>query len=1274
MQASPQSQAALDKLLCGGALSSGDLTIGPLAEPTTILLSVVADRYEDLRGRSGTDQAHALRRLYMAAARTAEEGQPRPSGIAENEGRPVTGGVAKGSPPGWRLLRLRCQSIRGIAPHGEVFTFSFEGKSTLIFGPNGSGKSSLLSAVGWVLTGQTATDADEGLDQAPLYSIPKSSGKSSKIKDWPVIHTLPPDDPRRVTPACWARIELRSTDGRQLHLRRSTPGALESSSDGATWGPCPALDAHGIQPLDVQLSLLAPAIFARRSIESASNTRHLLSLMLGYDDLENIGELAGLLGRNRTILANAEKERIDAQWAELRQKLGPLSAKVREELPARADVAGLSALSHPSVKAIDDAEQAITRVIETAERDLAHLLGLATADTPTHGGLADALTSAVMLLEKGVWHTFPSLSDLRLQVALSGSEDEPPSVRLAALFEATSAFVASAKRRIANRLQWWRKETERGSKSSLLIQAAQYPLADPPVCPVCDQPITDLPVHGELTALQALDPDLLRQVKEFFRDLEEELDAILPLALRDIARNDPADRLREDWENLRDTIGPELTSVIGAVDASVRSIAAGLAPVVCEDEEVVPADADDPFKAHAAGFTATLLLARRALAILGWAELHLARAEEALRVAVTALPAGEPPSLCATLSRGKQAAADIIPLTPVRDELRSANRLRNTIAAAEEQLAHLDAMKSSIEDIKGLLKYAARQVGDIFGAIREKTLAHCQLLYPESSSGLSPARLVMGTGRDRTVEAYLSGGDFEVPGQHYANAGLQRAITLSFFFALLDQHPGGLGFVVMDDPILSLDDDHREAWSAHILKPKLETTQIVLATHQRQYLNHCKHDFQNGQLIELNPRAQARCISWRPGDRLDRAEEEAGRAWTNAPTELRKYREEVLITLDAYSPSPFFMRSNLAQSLENYAAVAAPHPLSGSGQQKIVAKFKDQRVARVLDPGSHALTEGDLTEPMVRECLRELRECDAAFKNELCRLDRLRAHQRRATAVMPPATATVGLIPILQFKGVCPEATWDEAMEIPVLGRAAARTNGCIVEMVEEVWLTRLAPGGAVLVAGETLEPVARRGQWALLASDEVPVADGELAAVMDTKGNRLLREIWSDGDRFILQSINPVKAIPSLSVDKAEVALRKVIGVLYEPSRTAKAGNGTAIAEWQPRSDFDPEMVKKLYAITIQGTSLDPIARHGQKVLVADKHTVRDAKVLKGSLAVLETTEEGHVIKRVFFAGRQWVLDSPNPVDPHDPIVITERKIRGVWPVRGVLFEMGED
>ena len=67
MKANPQSLLAVETLLSGGVLTSGDLSIGPLNESAIKLLRVLVEYYDNLHVRSGADQVHALRQAYIAA-------------------------------------------------------------------------------------------------------------------------------------------------------------------------------------------------------------------------------------------------------------------------------------------------------------------------------------------------------------------------------------------------------------------------------------------------------------------------------------------------------------------------------------------------------------------------------------------------------------------------------------------------------------------------------------------------------------------------------------------------------------------------------------------------------------------------------------------------------------------------------------------------------------------------------------------------------------------------------------------------------------------------------------------------------------------------------------------------------------------------------------------------------------------------------------------------------------------------------------------------------
>jgi SOS-response transcriptional repressor LexA len=203
---------------------------------------------------------------------------------------------------------------------------------------------------------------------------------------------------------------------------------------------------------------------------------------------------------------------------------------------------------------------------------------------------------------------------------------------------------------------------------------------------------------------------------------------------------------------------------------------------------------------------------------------------------------------------------------------------------------------------------------------------------------------------------------------------------------------------------------------------------------------------------------------------------------------------------------------------------------------------------------------------------------------------------------------------------------------------------------------------------------VAKRGQWVLLAADDVACNDGDLVAATCASGDLLLRRIWSNGDSWTFEAINAVRPVNSVIAPKVDSAVRKIVGVLYEPSRRAKSITGDTIREWQHRADFQVAWLENLASVYVEGTSLDPIARAGQRVLI-DRQPAHDhSHVRNGELAVVDTNVDGigRVIKRVYHLGDECILISPNPVDPHSPEILTKAQLveAKFWIVCGVLFE----
>ncbi len=469
----------------------------------------------------------------------------------------------------------------------------------------------------------------------------------------------------------------------------------------------------------------------------------------------------------------------------------------------------------------------------------------------------------------------------------------------------------------------------------------------------------------------------------------------------------------------------------------------------------------------------------------------------------------------------------------------------------------------------------------------------------------------------------------------------------------------------MDDPILSLDEDHRERWSSRILSPLLSSIQVLLTTHQSQYLSNCSSDFSADRIVRLNPRDRTQRISWQPGDRLQRAQHQLNTDHLVAAMSLRKFREDLLISLDAYSPVAFFNPNDLKGSLDAYGRLASPNPLTSTAQQKIVHALRGQTIARVLDPAMHSLTESAVTKPMVEDCLSSLLSLSTQIDKEFSRLERMRKRAMRGSRI--PAA-------VVPFTRLNDRATWSAPLRVPFIGAAAARSSPWVVDIGDEGRLLSISPGAAVLVAGDVLNPVAWYGQWALLAPEDIAPNDGDLVAAEDSGGNRYLRRVWSDGERWTLEGINPVRPVAAVSVGKLDAPLRKIIGVLYEP--TAKASRQSrAVSEWEESGAIDVQATIRRYrAIDVLGNSLEPLARPGQKVIVGERCHDLDS-ITNATLAVLETDgAAGNVIKRVYPKDGNWILVSPNPVEPIDPVVLPHDEVRAIWPLCGVLFESNDE
>lgn len=799
MRLTPESKFVLDTLITGGTLTAGNISIGPLDETTRLLLQVIIDNYDSLCGTRGEDRAESLLKAYLLIAKPETEEVPSNSKPLKPDSHVRTESTQEehepetlpdmptipsfDTPPMWRLHELKCRSIKGVAPSGEEFPFSFDGKSNLLFGPNGSGKSSLLGAVIWVLTGITLTDDPEQKEVSSIHRTSKGAKRGSKICDWPPIATLPDtNDPSSCAPDSMAMIQLKSSDNKTtLCLRRSIDEGLEISLDEQAWAPCPDLSKCGIKPLDLQLSIVAPTIFGRQAIESAPNSRKILSLMLGYEPLEDIGTLVSNLAYNRTSLFNSLTKSTNAERLILSTKITSLPTFLKDESKLKETLKTLQSLPKLSTKKIGEIRQDVDDQIAKARASIAKILGITNGETPVPTDLDENLIKAIGHLEKGFSKVFPSLSSVAVETVLTEKDGRSPEERLHYIEESLQNFVGSAQTKIEERLRWWRKETEPGSKAKLLLMAAQSYDPAKIECPVCDQSIKDLPVKDELESLKDLDPKLLEKLKLFFINLADDLNNTVLENIRIIAGASPHERLLSDWEALkkREELA-EMSQIIQDFESPVNQLTTSIEMITTKLPQLLPPDSEPKFLKAATSFFSKVNCAYMALAILRWACTKLDSIKQKLSYLITAPSTDNPDSLISVLSKGKTAAQEIKPLKLLLIQLSEVETAIDKISESQNKLKNLKTLKEPLDILKKLSKYAVKKTTTIFYEIKDKTIINWKLLYPENSTGLYPSGLVMAGVKDKSIESLLTHGDYEVPGPPFANAGLQRAIALSF--------------------------------------------------------------------------------------------------------------------------------------------------------------------------------------------------------------------------------------------------------------------------------------------------------------------------------------------------------------------------------------------------------------------------------------------------------------------------------------------------------------
>jgi len=1082
---------------------------------------------------------------------------------------------------------------------------------------------------------------------------------------WPDAATLPPSEvPLSARePTYWVALELVGEDAKgnakRIWVRRHNDEGLGYSPNGEEpWESIESLTEVKINELDVELCILMPARAAHLRFGKDPQLLTVFAQLVGLDDLEHIAEVAGSACSQLRTQATRQLKEVDG-FEDLARKAirgvrdsAPDSVSKLAEFPEATD-------ELPNPQRIESLGHKVKALKEEVDRQLAAELGLQLpkAGKPLDDATKKQLDDLPGKVSTAYDRLSMALSETFSQTFAFAEIDERSIEDLAVRLK---EFRETGRRQVEERVQWAKTEQVE-PRAPLLLEAAKYFPEGSTQCPVCEKDIKGEPIADRLNKLRSLAdrPHLRRKAQELATDLLNALDKVIPSHKRKESSTQLADRVLSDWLAFKKSCLSDLLAHPGAPsDGEISTLADKLRkrrprPVKPFVESRWPRE----FREALAELEAAWGQANGYVDLLRACQEQGGTISERLE-AILREPADErkPLSLRARLAKAHDLAVSAKPLADTRDHLKTTYKWTKKAADTREQAERRQSLAAAVEPIKGLSGVVRSEVRGIVGEVSSEMESLYDKLYDDEHlrfGMLTPGHPANPDVRDE-MNLYVRRGDAILPFTPFTNAGRGRALALALVFALMSKRTHCLGFILQDDPVTSLDDEHRARFVDRLIDPLLEANQIVLATHYESFYESAEPVFAEAENLRLTPRRSERDrLRFEPGRLLERVREALSKSdcsWRAEADNLRVWIERALGAISSYCPKPF-IRERLRNTIDAYRQERDPQ-IATPERDKIIDAIQSIPVMRVLNKLHHNKA---ITEPEVRDALTELEICRK--HHILKEIERLRALWKHRSAGRPLEHR---IIPFELPPGLVISDT-----EVQVVGSAAAAAEGQPIDLTEQAQM-KLATVSPLLVKAPTLAPVALPGQFVLVAGQDVVCEDGDLVAARTDEYGFYLRRFWQVEGDAVLESVNPTTTAAPICVPITKCCARRIVGVLF-PGPPG-AGRGSEGTEWAVPTGDDPVNLENLLGVQVHGHSLEPIASQGQIVLL--RRLADPASVAKGSLSCIELTEGGAVLKRCYPGPDKWMLLSINPTSPEDPMLVKPSDVRSVFALAGVLFD----
>jgi SOS-response transcriptional repressor LexA len=1050
----------------------------------------------------------------------------------------------------------------------------------------------------------------------------------------------------------WVRVQLLGQDNSCIWIERHNVEGLRKSDDGQVWTRIATLDQIGVEELDAELHLLMPARLGHLRFGKDATVVHVLSQVVGLDDLALIAEVAGKLAAAlRTEATQLEKGALQQQKNKTEEHIKLLTEKANDAVKGMTHYEEIIGAKR-SLEAVKEFGVGVARAISEGNKKLAADLGI----TPPQEGTTEAKAFEQKLkdLHGQVRNALDELARPLSEIFKSSLGFAlPTSEELNELVRQLDTFEQTAKEKVVARLAWAREE-RKTEKAGLMLLAAAYFSRTSQKCPVCTQDLEPVPhIQKELERLSehAHEDHLRKTVEDLERSLIDDLGKIVDISRRNESPQTLVARVLSDWQALKKArFGGLLLPIAERFDQRILELALG-----CEEQKRKQVILADGFFGEFPDVFSNL---DTALAD-AWAYISLCqcilknKGQISGQLNALLLAQGRhEESLSEVITKGKTLSDDLKVLEEVRGIARDLWQSVKAEVDHQNTVAEDRSLAEAMGEIKGLREGVQAEVIRAVQQVESEMKAYFNLLYDREVLELD----CFTTGhpgnqhiRDE-VNLYLRAGNQRIPFGPFCNAGRMRALTLAFVFALLKKSSGTLTTLVLDDPAMSLDDEHKTRLVDRVISPLLGDKQIILATHYERFYKRAQDTFADAERLTMTPRREAsQTVGFEPGDLLQRVEEALSQpscCWRDGAWNLRRWIERTLNTLSSYCPVPFALYENdLPACIREYAAITDPR-IATQRRSAVLSILTEEFVRRVHEMPH----DEDVSEPDVRDALDKLKKCRKHSDAEIKHLKQLYHHERLGRAI----DARPSYEPLSLSHGL-------HKTSLRIVRSAAAAESGEGIEWDEhDVAILNEAP--VVILKVDTLAPIGFAGQYLVLDPHNKPPENSDLVVVRSGTGETYARRIWFEEDaRIVLEAANITSPHRPVCLAEGSHRIQRIAGVLFGQVPVKIGAEGD---EWV-RGELDTTWFTDMVGIRVRGSSMEPVARDGQIVLVQ-----KGALAQNRDLACVDTTDRGTLIKRCYLSGRDWILCSVNLNEMQDAVYLRADQIRAAYPLSGVLLE----